>query len=52
MVLDGGTYAGRRVVSAAWIAASLAPHVAIDMVDPYAAAATGHGARRRSFYRS
>lgn len=36
MVLDQGQYQGRRVISAEWIAASLAPRVAIGAVDRYA----------------
>jgi len=36
MVRGGGVYHGRRVISEAWIAASLAPQVAIGDVDRYA----------------
>ncbi|MGV7210337.1 serine hydrolase domain-containing protein [Oxalobacteraceae bacterium A2-2] len=36
MVLDGGVYQGRRVISAAWLRAALAPRVAIADVDRYA----------------
>lgn len=36
MVLDQGRYDGRRVISAAWIQAALAPRVAIGEVDRYA----------------
>lgn len=36
MVLDKGVYQGRRVISAAWIAAMLAPRVEIAAADPYA----------------
>lgn len=36
MVLDMGVHDGKRVISAAWIEASLAPRVAIGGGDPYA----------------
>ena len=36
MVLNEGTHAGTRVLSAAWIADSLKPHVPISAADPYA----------------
>ncbi|WP_394830009.1 beta-lactamase family protein [Pendulispora rubella] len=36
MVLDGGTYQGRRIVGARWLDASVQPRVAISAVDPYA----------------
>jgi CubicO group peptidase (beta-lactamase class C family) len=36
MMLDGGRFAGKRVISAAWIAQSLTPRVTISSVDPYA----------------
>ncbi len=36
MVMNGGTYRGRRIVGARWIDESLAPRVAIGAVDPYA----------------
>jgi CubicO group peptidase (beta-lactamase class C family) len=36
MVLDQGMYQGRRVISAEWIQAALAPRVAIGDVDRYA----------------
>lgn len=36
LVLNQGTYEGRRIVSAAWIADSLKPRVAIAKFDPYA----------------
>lgn len=36
LVLDGGVYEGRRVVSQQWIDDSLAPRVVIANVDPYA----------------
>ncbi|NYE59803.1 CubicO group peptidase (beta-lactamase class C family) [Duganella sp. 1224] len=36
MVLDQGMYQGRRVISAAWLRAALAPRVAIGEVDRYA----------------
>ena len=36
MVLDRGTYAGRRVLSARWIDEMLTPRADIRLVDPYA----------------
>jgi CubicO group peptidase (beta-lactamase class C family) len=36
MMLDGGQFEGKRVVSAAWVAESLTPRVTISSVDPYA----------------
>lgn len=36
MVLDRGRYAGKQVISAEWIAASLRPRVTISASDPYA----------------
>lgn len=36
MVLDRGLYNGRRVISASWLEAALAPRVAIAEVDSYA----------------
>ncbi len=36
MVLDKGMYQGRRIISAEWIQAALAPRVAIGDVDRYA----------------
>lgn len=36
MVLDKGMYNGRRVISASWLEAALAPRVRINDVDPYA----------------
>jgi CubicO group peptidase (beta-lactamase class C family) len=36
MVLDGGQFEGKRIVSATWVAESLTPRVAIGVVDPYA----------------
>lgn len=36
MVREGGSYRGRRIVSAGWIHEALAPHVAISCCDPYA----------------
>jgi CubicO group peptidase (beta-lactamase class C family) len=36
MVLDQGVYQGRRIISAEWIQAALAPRVAIGDVDRYA----------------
>jgi CubicO group peptidase (beta-lactamase class C family) len=36
MVLDGGTFAGRRVISESWLSESTKPWVQIGDVDPYA----------------
>jgi CubicO group peptidase (beta-lactamase class C family) len=36
MVLDGGVFGGRRVVSAAWLQEALVPRVTISGKDPYA----------------
>lgn len=36
MVLDQGMYNGRRVISASWLEAALAPRVRISDADPYA----------------
>ncbi|MGO9946511.1 MAG: serine hydrolase domain-containing protein [Steroidobacteraceae bacterium] len=36
MMLDGGQFEGKRVVSAEWVAESLTPRVNIGSVDPYA----------------
>jgi CubicO group peptidase (beta-lactamase class C family) len=36
MMLDGGRFKGKRIVSAAWVAESLTPRVTISSVDPYA----------------